>query len=320
MKITKQKLQQIIKEELENVREFTDKQMNQRVGVNRDWEGKLEPKEVAPESSSYQEPDRSDSRSIFAGVLTGIGVAASTAFAAAAASAGVLSSPLVAVPLALMAAGIGSAALLKRYDEKTVEAAATALEELEPQQKAEIAQAVKAKGPAAEEELLKEHKNYMRTSRFNRKKQMKITKLKLQQIIKEEFESIVSEGPAVPDADPEVIAALAADLSKNPKVMDFVKQASQKPEVIEIASNLLPQISESDVDFKASTAAGFGGGFLGFVSLLLSNPGNAESLLTGVQSLAPTGHPEIAALVGASSLVSLALSALLGYEAVKNRK
>ena len=33
----------------------------------------------------------------------------------------------------------------------------------------------------------------------NRKKQIKITKLKLQQIIKEEFESIVSEGPAVPD-------------------------------------------------------------------------------------------------------------------------
>jgi len=102
--------------------------------------------------------------------------------------------------------------------------------------------------------------------------------------------------------------------------MDFVKQASQKPEVIEIASNLLSQISESDEDFKAFAATGFGGGFLGFVSLLLSNPGNAESLLTGMQSLAPTGHPEIAALVGASSLVSLALSALLGYEAVKNRK
>jgi len=174
MKLTKENLQKIIKEELERIIEFTDADMDRGAGVERDAMGALSkevsPTGIAPESSSYQEPDRSDSRSIFAGVLTGIGVASSTAFAAAAASAGVLSSPLVAIPLALMAAGIGSAFLLKRYDEKEVEAAARALEELEPEQKAEIAQAVNAKGPAAEEELLKEHKNYEKNFRFNRKK------------------------------------------------------------------------------------------------------------------------------------------------------
>ena len=156
---------------------------------------------------------------------------------------------------------------------------------------------------------------------------MKLTKTTLQKIIKEELESIIDEAPATPDVDPEVIAAVAADLEKNPEVMAAIRKAAQDPKAKAIANELKPDgTSEKPMALEMTAAqkknTGLGqsmamtgmGSLAGLATIILQAPHLAASLW-GIAGA--TGGP-LSVLTGASTVVAFAAAALLAREAIKN--